>query len=142
DEQKFQVSGCTSNECLIEIGQLLGVTHIITGGIGKVGGIFTLNIRMIDISTGKIVHTDNVDCRCTVGKVLSKSTVEIAEKAALFVNPDFVSPNKKSFWKSPWTYVGAAVILAGGGTATYFLLQEPEKKEEEKSLGVIIPVKQ
>ena len=34
-EQGFQQTGCTSAECAVEVGQVLGVQFIITGSIGK-----------------------------------------------------------------------------------------------------------
>ena len=36
-EQGFQQSGCTNDECAAEVGQLLGVQFMISGTIGKVG---------------------------------------------------------------------------------------------------------
>ncbi len=52
DEQGFQQVGCTSDECAIEVGQLLGVEYILGGAIGKVGETFTIDARMISVETG------------------------------------------------------------------------------------------
>jgi len=49
-EQCFQQTGCTSNECAIEAGQLIGVSHIIAGSIGKVGRTYLVTARLIDVS--------------------------------------------------------------------------------------------
>ena len=84
-EQGFQQSGCTSDQCMVEIGQLLGVSRIISGTVGKLGGMFTLNIRMIDVKTGEIVYTTSVDCRCEIEDVLTKSVPSIAGKIATSV---------------------------------------------------------
>ena len=35
EEQKFQASGCVAEECAVEIGQLVGVSQIITGNINN-----------------------------------------------------------------------------------------------------------
>ena len=53
-EQKLQMSGCTSQECLVEVGQLLGVRKMFTGSIGKVGAIYLVNLKIIDVQFGKI----------------------------------------------------------------------------------------
>ena len=37
EEQGFQQSGCTSDECAAEVGQLLGVQFMVSGSIGKWG---------------------------------------------------------------------------------------------------------
>jgi len=81
-EQGFQQSGCTSDACAVEIGQLLGVQYLVIGSIGKIGQTFTINVRMIDVTTGRIVLTANTDCRCEIDLLLSKSTIDISEKLA------------------------------------------------------------
>ena len=32
-EQGFQQSGCTTNECMVEVGKLIGVEKIVSGSI-------------------------------------------------------------------------------------------------------------
>ncbi|MCH8024305.1 MAG: hypothetical protein IIB43_06320, partial [Candidatus Marinimicrobia bacterium] len=48
-EQDFQLSGCTSNECLVEVGQLLGAQMMVGGSISKVGDIFTASARIVNV---------------------------------------------------------------------------------------------
>ena len=42
-EQGFQQTGCTSDECAAEVGQLLGVQFMVSGTIGKVGKTYTID---------------------------------------------------------------------------------------------------
>ena len=56
-EQDFQLTGCTSNECAVDVGQLLGVTSMVAGSIGKVGSTFSIDIRAIDVQSGRITHS-------------------------------------------------------------------------------------
>jgi TolB-like protein len=81
-EQGFQQTGCTSDQCIVEIGQLLGVSHMVSGTVGKIGAMFTINVRMIDIKTGEIVYTTSVDCRCAIEDMLTSSVPSIAGKIA------------------------------------------------------------
>ncbi|MBI5804421.1 SUMF1/EgtB/PvdO family nonheme iron enzyme [candidate division TA06 bacterium] len=54
-EQGFQQSGaCDQSTCLVEAGQMLGVEKIVGGTIGKMGNVFAVELRMIDIKTGEI----------------------------------------------------------------------------------------
>jgi TolB-like protein/opacity protein-like surface antigen len=53
-EQNFQVSGCTSQECVVQMGQMLGVSKVFTGTLGTVGSIYLLNIKMLNIETGEM----------------------------------------------------------------------------------------
>jgi len=82
-EQGFQAAGaCSSDACVVEMGQMLGVRFFIVGSIAKVGSTFAISSRMIDVQSGKIIQIANSDCRCEVDDVLLKSTVEIAKKMA------------------------------------------------------------
>jgi len=63
-EQGFQQSGACSDEgCVVEMGQLLGVQSIITGTIGKLGNMFLVNCRSINIATAKIEQVVSVDIK-------------------------------------------------------------------------------
>jgi len=81
-EQGFQQSGCTSDECIVEAGRLLGVDRMIGGSIGKVGTIYTVSLRMIDIETGRIMLTKTEDCNCPIEQVLTTSLRNVALKMA------------------------------------------------------------
>jgi len=61
DEVGFQQSGCTSSECMVEIGRILNVQHMIGGSVGKFGNVYTLDLRMIDVGTAQIVETVTED---------------------------------------------------------------------------------
>lgn len=53
-EQDFTMTdNCNSSECAVQVGQLLGMEYMIAGKIGKFGNTYTLDIRIIDVSTGK-----------------------------------------------------------------------------------------
>jgi hypothetical protein len=85
-EQGFQQTGCTSEQCAIEMGQLLGVKQIITGSIGKVGSYSILNVRFIDVATGKIVFNESEQIKGSIEEVLDKSLKNIVEKIRVAYN--------------------------------------------------------
>lgn len=54
-EQGFQQSGaCADEACMVEIGKVLGVELLVSGSIGKLGKMYLLNFRTIDVSTARI----------------------------------------------------------------------------------------
>lgn len=55
-EQGFQASGCTSTECAVKAGSIVGVNRIIVGSVAKVGSLFSLNCRLIDVESGKVIN--------------------------------------------------------------------------------------
>jgi TolB-like protein len=72
-EQGFQQSGaCTDEACLVEMGQLLGVSKIVTGSLGKLGGLFMVNLRIIDVKTGQIVKVVSKDIRGNIEDIVGE----------------------------------------------------------------------
>ncbi len=70
-EQGFQQSGaCTDEECLVEMGQLLGVQVIATGSIGKLGNMIIINMRSVDVATGKILNVVSKDILGSLSDVI------------------------------------------------------------------------
>ena len=54
-EQAFDLSGaCNETSCLIEVGKYLSVQKMVGGSIGKLGNTWTVNIRLLDVKTGKV----------------------------------------------------------------------------------------
>lgn len=82
EEQGFQLSGCVSNECAVEVGKLLGVDRMIAGSIGRVGEAYSVILRLIDVESGIILRTRNVDCRCSIEDILSTRLREAARLIA------------------------------------------------------------
>ena len=69
-EQGFQQTGCTTDECAVKIGELLGVKFLITGSLGKLESLYTVNLKMIDVETGKIRYKYSYDCDCSSKELL------------------------------------------------------------------------
>jgi TolB-like protein len=123
-EQGFQTSGaCTEQTCLVEVGQMLGVQRMAAGTVGKVGSMYTINIRMIDVATGEILYSSIVDCKCTVDQLLVKSTVEIAKKFSDYAQAsalkiDSSTIRKFALLKVDTKPTGATATLDGGTAKT------------------------
>ncbi|MBU1713483.1 MAG: penicillin-binding protein activator LpoB, partial [Proteobacteria bacterium] len=78
-EQKFQLSGCVAQECIVDAGQLLGVGKIISGTVSIVGKTYYLTLSLISVKTGKIENIAEDTCRCEVDELLG-STKRLAKK--------------------------------------------------------------
>ena len=59
EEQGLQQSGCTTDECAVEVGQLLGVQFMISGSIGRMGDSYTIDVKMFSVESGETVRTKN-----------------------------------------------------------------------------------
>ena len=67
-EQGLAQSGCVSDECAAEVGQLLGVQYMINGVLGKMGDSYTIDAKMFSVETGETVESVNTTYE---GEILS-----------------------------------------------------------------------
>ncbi len=68
----------------VQIGKILGVKEIITGDIGKVENLYTVNVRRVKVETSEIVQTASVDYEGKVSgllKVMEQLAFKLAEKS-------------------------------------------------------------
>lgn len=80
DEQGFQQMGCTSDECIVEVGNLIGVQQIIGGSISKVGDVFSISTRLINVETGEIISIITYDYEGQIGSLLKEGMRNVALK--------------------------------------------------------------
>ena len=69
-EQGLQQSGCTTDECAAQIGELLGAQFMISGAIGKLGDTFTVDAKMVSVSTGAAEKAKNLSFEGSIGGLL------------------------------------------------------------------------
>jgi len=80
EEQGFQQTGCFSDECIVEVGRLIGVEQIIAGSIGKVGDIYFISIRLISVSQGTIINNVEEMVEGSINEVLKTGMTNITLK--------------------------------------------------------------
>jgi hypothetical protein len=161
-EQGFQQSGiCNDKSCMVEMGQILGVKQIIAGTIGKIGGMYTISTRMIDVTTGEVRFSVTVDCKCSVSDVLTKSVPSIAQQivektrsteepgaqvarapgaaSAAQAQPPSAHPHKKKSLFAQWYFwVPAAVVVGGGVTIACIVLSKKSSETPEQQTGGVL----
>ena len=82
-EQGFQQSGCTTSECVVQIGQLVNVEKMVAGRINKIGNTFSSSVRIIDISTGSIDKIVSFDYTGPIDELLKRGMKKIAIELTL-----------------------------------------------------------
>jgi TolB-like protein len=70
EEQGLQQSGCTTDECAAEVGQLLGAQFIISGAIGKLGDSYTIDAKMVSVTTGAAERAKTVTYEGEVSELI------------------------------------------------------------------------
>ena len=82
-EQAFQRSGsCDQSECAVEIGKLLSVDRMVVGSVGKIGEMYSLQARLLDVQTGEIVFTATRDYSGRIEGMLTEAIPDLARKLA------------------------------------------------------------
>jgi len=77
-EQGFQQSGCTTNECMVTVGKLIGVEKIVGGSISQVGNVYSVSARIVSIETGEIENTAVYDHTGNIGELLTGGMKKVA----------------------------------------------------------------
>lgn len=82
EEQEFQQSDCVDQQCAVELGQIIAVEKMVSGSVAKIGGLYTVNIKLLDVATGKIDKSISEDCDCPIEKLLLTTMNRLARKLA------------------------------------------------------------
>lgn len=90
-EQGFQQSGCTSDECVVEVGQLIGVQQMVGGSIGKVGNVISVSARIIDVESGEIINVTTYDHSGDIGGLLTEGMRQVVARLISSVSESMVS---------------------------------------------------
>jgi len=77
-EQGFQQSGCVSNECAVEVGELVGVQQIVVGSISRVGDVMSVSARIVSVETGTVLTAASYDHEGKIGDLLKTGMNRVA----------------------------------------------------------------
>ena len=148
-EQGFQQTGCTSAECAVEVGAMLGVQKMISGSFGKLGSTYTIEAKVFSVQSGKVVNAVSKTYKGEIDGLLEQVEQiawELANKKSPLKNftdavqdPKAVAPSKpryeqplektiKKKGSKRWLLWTTILVSAGGGAA-YFYLQSLEEEQ-------------
>jgi len=126
-EQAFQMTGaCNDADCMAQAGKILGIKHMIAGSVGKVGEIYIVNSRLLDVETGEILFDVSVKYRGNIEGLIIYSVPQIANKMAKGIGGKGSAEGDAILEKKSlaWIWVVASVAIVGGGAAAFFLLAD------------------
>lgn len=111
---------------LLEVGHLLPVEKIIGGSIGRIGSIFSVQLRIIDIKTGKVERASNSDFSGSIEQLLTRGIKEAVGGLFGFEAQDNISNDEEEpllldeFPKQGQQYVKVDSILKARGLKPVF----------------------
>lgn len=82
-EQAFQQSGaCDQSECAVKIGKLLSVDRMVVGTVGRIGELYTISARILDVGTGEVLFTASRDESGSLEDLLTRAVPDLGSKLA------------------------------------------------------------
>lgn len=132
-EQGFQQSGCTSDACAVEVGQLLGVKNIVVGSVGTAGSYTVLSVRIIDVASGSVLVNESIRTKGGIDKVLESGVEDAAGRLTAGLFPEATATVTQYKRRSPAKAIligSGAAVLVGGGIAAAVLLSKDEPVDE------------
>lgn len=121
-EQGLQQSGaCEGGECAVEVGKLLSIDHLVVGSVAKVGGIYTISARLVDVETGETRRSTTRNGSTKPETVLTRAIPLVAKDLAGIPAPSDKEIAEKGRYNWIWWTAGGALV-AGGAAAALILL--------------------
>jgi len=128
-EQQFQMSGCTSDACAVEVGQLLAVEQMVAGSVSKVGQTYSVTARLIDVEKSNLISGGKCDLKGDVGDIMTcLSTV-----AAQLAGNQSVLPSKSLNETPKFDGLPEMVFIKGGA----FQMGSNDGEEDEKPVHTV-----
>jgi len=78
-EQGFQQTGCTNDNCAVEVGQLLGVKNILIGSLGKAGSYTVMTIRILDVTFGNIIVNESIRTKGGIDEIMERGVLNLRQ---------------------------------------------------------------
>ena len=146
EEQGFQQSGCTTTDCAVEVGALLGVQRMVTGSIGKIGNLYTITAKSINVESGKIENQISIDVSGTIEILLTETMSQVSTQLFRIKSEETISklplskdlPEKKKSSSKIFLYAAGTSLVAGG--LAYFFIKPSGEEVQTGSVSVSIEV--
>jgi len=92
EEMGFQFSGaCDTDECVVQVGKVLGASKMVAGSVSKVGTLYSLQVRIVDMQTSRIEQQAFADVD-GIERVLTDATQSVSAELAAAVQGQQPAP--------------------------------------------------
>lgn len=127
-EQGFQQSGaCNTSECQVEVGQILGVERIASGEITRMGKLWSLTVREVDVGTSALIVSHVLDIEGSLETVLRGGCPMMADILSGKTRPTESRTILQEKRSMPWLWIAGGAVIASGGIAAAILLSRDDQ---------------
>jgi hypothetical protein len=134
-EQTKRLLDCTDTVCLSEVGGALGVERLGVASIGKVGGLYLVNVKVIDVRNSRVEGRVSHKVRGTEEELVWAITAAVQElvtgkpppprvhPAAADLQPPQEDERGESWYQKWWVWTLVGSVVCGGLVSTIVYLQ-------------------
>jgi len=126
-EQGFQQSGCTSDACAVQVGQLLAVEQMVAGSVSKVGQTYSVTARLIGVEKGNMIGGGKCDLKGDIGDVMTC----LSDVAAQLAGDQPITPAQKPRQQKQ---ADDNMVFVKGGT---FQMGSSDGQDDEKPVHTV-----
>ncbi len=78
-EQGFQQTGCTDQECAVQVGKILSTQKILIGSVSPLGTAIIINVRIVDVEKGtaEFAAREKADTEATLDGAVERLTQKL-----------------------------------------------------------------
>jgi formylglycine-generating enzyme required for sulfatase activity len=119
-EQALQQTGCTSDECAVQVGKILGVRIIVSGNVTKLSDqVWQISVLMLDVESAKTLRAETETYEGSLVTVIRTGVPDLAARLAGIGAPApaqqaaITGPQQDAYWRDPIT--GIEFVYVPGG---------------------------
>jgi len=91
EEQGLAISGCTTTECFVQVGQLAGAQKVVVGKVSQVGDSYIVSVRVVDVYTGAVEQSLAQESRSLEGLLTVANNLAVQLSGTISVEGTVVS---------------------------------------------------
>jgi len=131
-EQQKQLTGCSDDGCMAELGGALGAGTMISGTLSRLSTNLLLTVRLVDTTEGKLLNQLSE----TLPKDVDQLPFELKKLSYRLMG--FKAPRLPtvSWYRSTWGMALIGGVVIGAAAGTYMLSQPP--RIPESGLGQVV----
>jgi hypothetical protein len=114
---------CDNTDCAVQVGKFLVAKKMVIGEIGKIKETYSITVRIIDVSTGKLDYSESEDFKGS-----TEGLLPVFDRLAQKLTGTYKAPKN-------WLYIIGGVALAGGGAIAVLALGGKKGTASTASVG-------
>ena len=96
-QRNLDFSECVGNDCVIEMGKLVGADRMIVGTVSKIGDTYNIDSRMIDVESGEAVISAEFSTQNSIDEVITHGMESISYQLCDMEAPDHAMLHFKEY---------------------------------------------